>query len=77
MQILKTDLVINPIFPIIVCWWQTLNQLFYKILSDKMWQTIVVLCLHIALILFLFFCLSIPPYALPNHTEKASVLTAT
>lgn len=25
----QTDLVINPIFPIIVCWWQTPNQLFH------------------------------------------------
>lgn len=49
----QTDLVINPIFPIVVCWWQTPNQLFHKILCDKMWQTIVVLCLYITLILFL------------------------
>lgn len=50
----QTDSVINPVFPcIVVCWWQTPNQLFHKILSDKMWQTIVVLCLHITLILFL------------------------
>lgn len=74
---LQTDWVINPVFPIAVCWWQTPNQLFYEILSDKMWQTIVVLCLHITLILF--------PSASPSlhssiHTPslrgRASVLTA-